>query len=249
MKKCKNYLRIGIFTLVGLFVSCDKDSNEDINEDLSTNENQELIDDSLAKDLENFDYIVYQGKSYDFKEILDDKELLSIYKGAKYLGIDASEPRTINIFDTEEESDRVMSELQEKGRIESRAPERDYWEARVRIYTNVSYEGSKLTYNLRTTHDRRYTKNFPSWMNDKASSMVVDKLKFSYSIASNGDKIYRAVYLTCYEDYSARGRKATVWASPTNHPIETPYFRDNRYFPNLHSDGWGDKISSIRVGG
>ena len=243
MKNYKNYLKVGIFTLAGLFVSCDKDSNEDINEDLSTNENQELIDDSLAKDLENFDHIKYQNKTYDFSEILSNDALLLIYKNAEYLGIDESDSRTILIFDSEEESNREMNNIEEHEKRALKLSHRDYsnedyWAARVRVYTNVNFSGSVLTYNFRTTFDRRYSRNMPNFMQDKASSIKIDRTTFSKR-SNFGGPIYRKIYITCYEDYNSSGDKITDKISHED---------DNGYYSNLHSEGWGDKISSIRVG-
>lgn len=241
MKTYINYLKISIIALAIVLVSCDKDSNEDINEDQLLSDNTELIDNTYAKDLENFDHISYKDITYDMAEVLKDDKLFPMYRDAKYLGVDQADPRTVLIFDTEQESDLRMSNLEIEGKNSSRFPDRDYWAARVRIYKDVAFSGSILTYNLRAHHTKRFTKNFPAWMNDQASSIAVDQTTFSYVNDPNGApvKLYRDLYIKCYKNYSAGGDNITD---------KIGEYENNEYYPDLHSDGWGDKISSIRVG-
>ncbi|WP_299438858.1 hypothetical protein [uncultured Aquimarina sp.] len=237
MKKVKVVKLVFVLSMCIFFISC---SNEDEDHNEAYQQSSELIDVNFEKDLDNFDYVIYLNQTYTMKEVLTNKSLFETYKNHSYVGIDDATPRTMYLFDTEIELEKKMEELDSFYKPQAKNRDRDYWAARVRLYEHVNFKGRYISWNFRTTHDKRYTKSIPLWINDKISSMKVDNTTFSWEWDRTYQrKIWRAIYIKCYEGFQTDSRNTTdrIW-----------HYEDNKDYPNLHDDGWGDNISLIRIG-
>ncbi len=202
----------------------------------SCNDNNEIIDQEPLTNNEysNYNYI-YKNQTYTQNEIEDSfPNLLS----SSYVLFENKEKGYI--YDTEEEANNHNENF-----LKNTQSREDYnnetWGFKVRFYEHENFKGRWWQYRKQriSVHTFEVKGNIPSWLNDKASSIVLDEIDHSKHRSG-----VNAVGLTCYQDYNQKGRK--VYSSAYHWFLG---HQNKKTWKDLRKGNWNDKISSWSVSG
>ncbi|UZO81523.1 hypothetical protein NBT05_03380 [Aquimarina sp. ERC-38] len=171
MKKL-NYVALLVLTTV-FFVSC---SNEEIEESVTSEElsTQALAEDvQVQSDIENFESVTYNGKTYSMEEVYANKEILKHYINAQVTFVDGENSTSkLYIFDSDSEFEKFN-----KNRNKYMSKAKLLAGAGITFYQDKYLKGPNIKYSVKFYNKAGYkfNRNLPKHWKEKVSS-------YSYSM-------------------------------------------------------------------